>query len=101
MSCCPPRTIGTIASDPATVPVAAAVGKGATAAVDSRIWCMIPAGAYDVGGEDPDAVPDDGEGPVRRVELSAFRIAETTVTNGEFAAFVADTGYRTDAERFE
>lgn len=41
----------------------------------------------------------DGEGPQRRIALSAFSIAACTVTNAEFAVFVADTGHTTDAEQ--
>ena len=50
-----------------------------------------------MGGVDPDAFPADGEGPVRRVSLSTYAIDATAVTNRQFAAFVKDTGYRTDA----
>jgi formylglycine-generating enzyme required for sulfatase activity len=39
------------------------------------------------------------EAPSRRVTVRAFRIAERAVTNREFAAFVAATGYVTVAER--
>jgi formylglycine-generating enzyme len=60
----------------------------------------IPAGSFLMGGEDRQAFPDDGEGPVRRVELSAYRIDPTTVTNRAFAAFIKDTGHVTDAERY-
>lgn len=42
----------------------------------------------------------DGEGPLHRTRLAPFRIGATAVTNTQFAAFIADTGYRTDAERF-
>lgn len=42
----------------------------------------------------------DGEGPVHPVELNPFAIDVTCVTVAEFALFVEDTGYRTDAERF-
>jgi formylglycine-generating enzyme required for sulfatase activity len=52
-----------------------------------------------MGNEGPDAVPGDGEGPTRQVSLDGFRIASTTVTNAEFARFVAATGYITFAER--
>ena len=52
-----------------------------------------------MGNDGADAVPGDGEGPVRRVTLAAFRIAATTVTNAEFAAFVRATRHITDAER--
>ena len=37
---------------------------------------------------------------MREVEVAPFRIAACAVTNAEFAAFVAATGHRTDAERF-
>lgn len=53
-----------------------------------------------MGNDGADAVPGDGEGPTRRVEVDAFRIAAATVTNAEFAAFVRATSYITDAERF-
>lgn len=38
------------------------------------------------------------ERPVRRVSVESFEIDECPVTNDEFAAFVADTGYVTYAE---
>lgn len=53
-----------------------------------------------MGADGPECVPGDGEGPVRDVEVAPFAIGACAVTNAEFAAFVADTGYRTDAERF-
>lgn len=59
----------------------------------------VDAGAFLMGNEGSDAVPGDGEGPVRRVHVNAFSIAPTTVTNREFADFVRDTRYVTDAER--
>lgn len=39
------------------------------------------------------------EGPVRKVRVAPFLMDETPVTNADFAAFVADTGYLTLAER--
>jgi formylglycine-generating enzyme len=61
---------------------------------------LVSAGSFRMGSEDAFAYPDDGEGPVREVELSAFWIDACTVTNAEFGAFVGDTGYVTEAERF-
>lgn len=60
----------------------------------------IPAGTFAMGNPRNDGYPDDGEGPVHEVSLPAFRMATTTVTNDQFAQFVAATGYVTEAERF-
>lgn len=56
---------------------------------DGRV--AIPAGTVLLG--------EDGVGrPGERVEVPAFRIDRHEVTNRQFAAFVAATGYRTQAE---
>ena len=60
----------------------------------------IPAGTFVMGDASGDRNPGDGEIPLHRVTLKAFSIDATTVTNDAFAAFVAATGYRTDAEAF-
>ncbi|MFW5717591.1 MAG: SUMF1/EgtB/PvdO family nonheme iron enzyme [Spirochaetota bacterium] len=44
--------------------------------------------------------PEDGEGSVREVRLAPFAIDRHSVTNAQFAEFVAETGCRTEAERF-
>jgi formylglycine-generating enzyme len=54
----------------------------------------IPGGSFVMG----DAAGDANEVP-RRVTVAPFRIMRTEVTNRDFAAFVAATDYRTDAER--
>ena len=53
-----------------------------------------------MGGDDPEVRPDDAEGPVRVIEVPAFMIDATAVTNKEFAVFVEATGHRTEAEQF-
>ena len=60
----------------------------------------IPGGSFTMGGDEPDAFPGDGEGPVRTVELRPFYIDTTCVSNAQFAAFVKSTGYVTEAEQF-
>ncbi|MFF4260205.1 SUMF1/EgtB/PvdO family nonheme iron enzyme [Streptomyces sp. NPDC001663] len=60
----------------------------------------LPGGTFLMGSEDDDVNPGDGEGPVREVDVDAFTIDAHCVTNERFAAFVAATGHRTDAERF-
>ncbi|GAB2534075.1 formylglycine-generating enzyme family protein [Brachybacterium huguangmaarense] len=59
----------------------------------------IPAATFLMGSDDADAHRADGEGPVRPVHVPAFRIDAACVTVEEFAAFVADTGHVTTAER--
>ncbi|WP_281182150.1 formylglycine-generating enzyme family protein [Aldersonia kunmingensis] len=60
----------------------------------------LPGGRFRMGSEDSDVNPGDGEGPVREVDVAAFRIDAVTVTNKRFAEFVDATGYVTEAERF-
>ncbi|MGX1673714.1 formylglycine-generating enzyme family protein [Streptomyces sp. NPDC055400] len=60
----------------------------------------LPGGTFCMGNEDDRANPGDGEGPVREVTVSPFRIDEHAVTNAQFATFVKDTGFVTAAERF-
>lgn len=52
-----------------------------------------------MGSDDRLAYPEDGEGPVRPVDVPAFAIDRCAVSNGRFAAFVSATGYETEAER--
>ena len=55
----------------------------------------IPAGKAHLGATDGEY----DERPVQRLTLSAFRLSRMEVTNAEFAAFVAASGYVTHAER--
>jgi formylglycine-generating enzyme required for sulfatase activity len=55
----------------------------------------IPAGTFTMGSDRH--YPE--EAPARAVTVDGFRIGRHAVTNGEYAAFVAATGYVTVAER--
>ena len=59
------------------------------------VW--IPGGEFTMGSTDQLARPD--EAPMQRVRVDGFWIDITEVTNAQFARFVADTGYKTVAER--
>jgi len=59
----------------------------------------VPAGSFAMGDAFGEGYPADGELPVHSVTLGAFHIDVTAVTNAAFAAFVADTGYVTEAEQ--
>ena len=56
-------------------------------------------GTFLMGTDEP-TFPADGEGPVREVTLSPFWLEPCAVTNGQFAHFVNETGYETEAERY-
>jgi formylglycine-generating enzyme required for sulfatase activity len=59
----------------------------------------LPGGKAEVGTDAP-VFPQDGEAPRRFVPIKPFAIDAVAVTNARFAAFVASTGYVTEAERF-
>ena len=87
--CCPPPGPKAPVAPPATQ----AGGRYPGEVID------IPGGTALVGTDTPE-IPIDGEGPLRRVRLKPFRMAASTVTNADFAEFMAATGYETEAERF-
>ncbi|MFD1720334.1 formylglycine-generating enzyme family protein [Amnibacterium endophyticum] len=60
----------------------------------------VPAQVFAMGDGRGDGRWSDGELPVHPVSLEAFDIDATSVTNDDFARFVAATGYRTEAEVF-
>ena len=55
----------------------------------------VPAGPFEMGSDTGD--PEDA--PARQVELPTFEIDKFEVTNADYAVFVEDTAYVTDAER--
>ena len=61
---------------------------------------VLSGGRFRMGDAVGEGYEADGEGPVHSVDLTAFHIDATTVTNAQFATFVKETGYETDAERF-
>ena len=66
----------------------------------ARDLLPLDGGVFAMGSADRWAYPDDGEGPVTEVEVSAFSIGAYAVSNDDFSSFVEETGYITDAERF-
>jgi len=75
---------------------------GATSRISEALNGLVTIGPceFTMGNESSEAVPGDGEGPLRQVSLDAFAISTTAVTNREFGDFVRDTRYVTEAERF-
>ncbi|MGV2984697.1 SUMF1/EgtB/PvdO family nonheme iron enzyme [Microbacterium sp. AGC85] len=54
-----------------------------------------------MGDSSGDANRADGETPLHELAMDALDIDATAVTNADFAQFVGDTGYFTEAETFE
>lgn len=63
-------------------------------------FIKIPSGKFLMGANTPVGHPLDRELPQIEVEIEAFEISETTITNGQFQKFVEKTGYVTTAEKF-
>lgn len=61
---------------------------------------LVPGQTFNLGDARGDGRWADGETPVHPVRLDAFHIDATSVTNEDFARFVAATGHRTEAEVF-
>lgn len=91
--CCGPSAGRTVTSVPDQCHAATYGARSRSEAVG------IPGGTALVGTDTP-LILNDGEGPLRRKRTRAFQMSTTAVTNADFAAFVDDTGYRTEAERF-
>ncbi|WP_229053397.1 formylglycine-generating enzyme family protein [Aeromicrobium sp. Leaf350] len=75
-------------------------GRDAVRGARPRGLVDLSGGELLMGSDSPEAYPQDGESPVRAVQVAAFAIGATTVTVVDFAAFVDDTGHTTDAEHF-
>lgn len=96
-SCCAPA-LDIAGNTPGEAASTATLTRSKAATTDGMV--LIPAGSFRMGGDDPCGIVEDGEGPVREVWLSDYLIDATVVSNAAFAAFCAETGYVTDAERF-
>ena len=101
-ACCLPGRSGDAQGDADAGHLAAARAVPSAEAATRRALrerlVPIPGSSFEMG-TDLSTFPADFDGPRRAVSVSPFLIAPTAVTNAEFAAFVAATGYRTVAER--
>ena len=60
---------------------------------------LLQGGVFIMGTDDP-ILPQDGEGPARKVHVDSFFIDKYEVSNIEFKDFVEETGYVTETETF-
>ncbi len=76
-----------------------ATGKWISSVDQSTSAVLIPGGKALIGTNTA-GIANDGETPLRKVNVKPFRISPTVVTNAEFAEFIKDTGHVTEADRF-
>ena len=57
-------------------------------------------GGQSLIGTNTPMLKEDAEAPLRKLKIKSFKISANPVTNREFADFVAQTGYVTEAEIF-
>ncbi|GMA65133.1 formylglycine-generating enzyme family protein [Alicyclobacillus fastidiosus] len=95
--CCSPNRSGLAG---AMSRAGAHLGPERTSGTRLEEMIYIPGGVFLMGTASEDGFLADGEGPVRPVQLKPFYIDACTVTNQEFADFVDDTGYVTEAEKY-
>lgn len=93
-ACCAASRAPTAVPEPRQDPGAISSGRVRSdlIAIESTEFLM--------GSNRRDGFPADGEGPQRRVRCRAFSIAAYAVRNAEFAQFVRQTGYVTDAQKY-
>ncbi len=89
MTCCPPENPQPSDFIPSYFKPSPTAVKPATVS--------IPRGVGLLGTDNP-IIRADGEGPLRRGLVRSLSMSVGAITNAEFAAFVADTGYLTEAE---
>lgn len=61
---------------------------------------LIPGGTKILLGTNEPIFEDDNEGPEREVDVEKFYLDKYQVSNEDFAEFVSQTGYKTEAEKF-
>ena len=67
---------------------------------DIKKMKLIPGGSFFMGTDYEFAFKQDGESPIREITLDSFYMDETSVNNSQFAKFINETKYRTEAEKF-
>lgn len=95
-TCCAPSAGRGAAEGPA--PAGKPLRRVSSGSTDGM--ALIPGGRFLMGTDDPVGFPDDGEGPIREIEVDPFHIDRHPVTNRQFEVFVRRTRYRTESERF-
>ncbi|MBT0957526.1 formylglycine-generating enzyme family protein [Alphaproteobacteria bacterium KMM 3653] len=92
-ACCTPAA----QARPPAVPPLPKPSANAPVGLDNA--ALIPGGTALIGTAEP-FLPADEESPPRFKKVKPFRMGRAAVTNAEFARFIEETAYVTEAERF-
>ncbi|HEX7555782.1 MAG TPA: formylglycine-generating enzyme family protein [Leptolinea sp.] len=97
----PPPSVAAVTEKPSvpdttqTPTIIYGIGSTRTAEKDGMILMFVPAGEFKMGSDGE----NNGENPLHTVNLDAYWIDRTDVTNAQFAKFINESGYKTDAEK--
>lgn len=92
---------GSLSRDAATTVTTEAPTLSPAQNISGDGMIALPGGRFLMGTDYEQGFKADGEGPIRPVVVSPFSIDITPVTNAQFAEFVRETGYVTEAEKYE
>ena len=89
-----------LVSLPCFIPTATTTANATPPPNDLTQPVRIPSGVFTMGSEKAAKRGQGSLPPQRKVRVSSFEIDATTASNAEFALFVAESGYKTDSEKF-
>ena len=89
MTCCPPDNSRATEFSPTFFEPSLTADRPASV--------VVPGGLGLLGTSKP-LIRTDGEGPLRKGRVRSVSMSQGSITNAQFAAFVAETGYITEAE---
>lgn len=82
----------------ANIPGRAKPGQTFRDCADCPEMIVIPAGSFDMGSPSGEPGRQDNEGPRHKVSIRSFAAGKYEITRGQFAAFVAASGYNAGNE---
>ncbi|MGI9524603.1 MAG: formylglycine-generating enzyme family protein [Hyphomicrobiaceae bacterium] len=97
--CCTPER-AMVSGDLAVASSGAGINTDLSAKDIGAQFVRLPGGTFLMGSNDPAAHPADGEGPIRAINLSPFKLDTVAISNARYQRFVEATGYRTEAEQY-
>ncbi|MBA2559223.1 MAG: formylglycine-generating enzyme family protein [Propionibacteriales bacterium] len=102
--CCAPNRAESVAAEGAATESVSLSQSPARRSLDADLdvasMVELDGGEFLMGTDEPIGFPSDREGPARRTAVAPFMIEPCAVTNAQFADFVHETGYVTDAESY-